>query len=204
MSLYILISRPCVRLEERRRCCRFVLIDRHPTRCIPWFEIVHVDTARILLLDIDRLLEKVGLETALEVVHAYECIGDGADNQHDGYHSKCCQTLSYRHVECSVAGLVDTEELENEVRQAAKVEYDDGPGARLTLVPSEVSRKQEDQDRGGHRGHRQPHLDIGLASDNDDELYCEAEEEEEIELQQRDINLHLVSITATGDLGISE
>lgn len=84
---------------------------------------VHVDAAVLALLLHRVLPEKMRLQAGAVVVHAIEGVDDRADDQHDGEHRECCQTLADGHILCGV--LVNAEELEDEVCQSSKVENDD-------------------------------------------------------------------------------
>ena len=85
--------------------------------------------------------------------------------------------------------VINSGELEDEVRKTTEVQQHDGHHTGLNLVPGEVGGEEEDSERDGDRGGRECYFDVALAGDNDEELDGETDEEEEIELQEGDIHL---------------
>lgn len=137
------------------------------------------------------------LEALAEVGHADDCVGDGQDDEQDGDDGKGREGLANSHVVLLVAGLVNADELEEEVAKAAEVEDDGNDHAGLVLAAGEESGGEEDQDRDGNGGDGEGELGVTCLRDNNNELDDEAEEEEEIELEEGDVDLGNISLRKT-------
>lgn len=168
------------------------LVDRHPARQLG-LDVAEADRVGVgLLLLIGALLEQVGLEAGAKVVHADEGVDDGQDDEQDGQHREGRQGAAHGDVVVPEAGLVDADELEEEVGEAAKVEGDDGDHAGFDLTAGEEGGEQQDGDGDGDGGDGQAQLEVRLARHDDEELDREAEEEEEIELKESDVDLEVL------------
>lgn len=85
--------------------------------------------------------------------------------------------------------MVDANQFEDKVRQAAEEENHDNNHARLVFPASKVGCRQENDNGDGNSRNRQSKLGVRLLCDDDDKLNDEAQEEEEIELEEGDVNL---------------
>lgn len=133
-------------------------------------------------------------EAGAEVVHADDGVDDGHDDEQNGDDGEGGERLSNGEVRRSAAGLVDTEELEDEVGETAKVEDNNADHARLVLPLGEESSSNQNGNRDRNGGNRKSEFGIGLDSDDDDKLNDETQEEEEIELEQGNVNLELMLV----------
>jgi hypothetical protein len=159
-----------------------------------WLYVVHVDGVEVGLLLIAALGRlDVVLEAGAKVHHADDSIGNGKDDEQDRDHGEGSQGLADCGVLLLGLGLVDSNELEEEPRQAAEVEDDGADHAGLVLVAGEVGGRQQDDDSDGNSGDCQVELDVGLSGDYDQKLDGKAQEEEEIELQESNVDLGLLA-----------
>lgn len=131
----------------------------------------------------------MSLEPLTEVAHADERVDDGKDDQEDGQHSECGQRPAYSQVVLVMAGLIDADQLEEEVGQTTEVEQDDEADAETVLAPREEGGAQQDADGDGDRGDVQAQLEVFDAVDDDEELDGEAQEEKEVEFEEGDVDL---------------
>jgi len=134
-------------------------------------------------------LQDVHLEALAEVVHADEGVDDGEDDEDNSKHGKGRQGPLHGHVVVPEEGLVDADELEEEVAEAGEVEDDGEHHAKLDLAAGKEGGEEENGDGDGDGGRRQDVLGILDVLDDDEELDSEAEEEEEIELEEGDVDL---------------
>lgn len=125
---------------------------------------------------------QVTLETASEVDHADDGIDNRENNEQDGNDGKSSQRLLHGFVVLSVVGLIDANELEDEVGEAAKVKNNDNDHPGLVLFASEESRSQKNENRDRDSGNGEGEFRIVRFSDNDDKLNDETQEEEKIKL----------------------
>ena len=88
-----------------------------------------------------------------------------------------------------MAGLIDADQLEEEVGQTTEVEQDDEADAETVLAPREEGGAQQDADGDGDRGDVQAQLEVFDAVDDDEELDGEAQEEKEVEFEEGDVDL---------------
>lgn len=129
------------------------------------------------------------LQSLVEIGHAYTGVDDGGYNKKDCDDSKTGQTLTDRKVILGVAFLIHPGEFEDEVCKAAEVEENGDHHSNLVFASSPESCHEQNEDSDRNRCNGQSIFGIGYSCDNDEKLYCEAEEEEEIELQEGDVNL---------------
>lgn len=176
-----------------------VSVNGHPASQLG-FDVGHVDRVGVGLLLELTWRQKVGLESGAEVAHADDGIGDGENDEQNGDDGKRGEGLSNGKVILLVSGLVDSDELENEVGQAAEVENDDDDLADLVLPTSEVGSGEQNGDGDWDGSNGQCEFGVVLLSNDDDELNDETEEEEEIELEQR--NVDLLELTKNRGLGM--
>jgi hypothetical protein len=165
------------------------LVDGHPTGRLR-LDILQTDRVEVgLLVDLSRRGEEVVLEAVAKVLQADDGVDNGEDDEKNGDDSKGSQRFLDGLVVFPVARLVDSDKLEDEVAETAKVEDDDGNHAGLVLPAGKECGAEEDDDGDGNGGNCQGKLGIVGRSDNDHKLDDEAEEEEEIELEKGDVNL---------------
>jgi hypothetical protein len=88
-----------------------------------------------------------------------------------------------------VSGLVNSNQLEDEVAETSEVKNDDRDHAGLVLAAGEESGGEKNQNGDGNGDDGKGEFRIVLVGDDDNKLNDEAEEEEEIELEQSDVNL---------------
>lgn len=74
------------------------------------------------------------LEPGAKVAHADEAVDDGQDDEENGQDSKGCQRLLDGFVILFMTGLVNADELEEEVRERAEVQDDGQRHSNLVLA----------------------------------------------------------------------
>lgn len=103
-----------------------------------------------------------------KVVHADECVGDGQNDEDDGENRERRERPRRSLVLLLVAGLVNANQLEEEIRQGSEVENDDRAHANLVFATDEEGSEEQDRncDRNSHE--RQAELGVGrLVAHND-------------------------------------
>jgi hypothetical protein len=186
----------CPRIHKKRsKKLSFSLVDRHPARCWSILEVRELSHVILLcgLLATNLALHDVGLQSFVKVVSTHDGVGDGEDDQHNGDGRETGQTLADGKVVIRFAGLVHAGELEDEVGQSAEEEEDGADHADLVLSAGPEGRHEQDQDRNGNGSDGEAPLKVRQAGDNDKELHRESQEEEEIKLEQRNVNLVMIS-----------
>lgn len=167
------------------------LINCHSARRLG-LDVLHVDRVDIGLL-LNLALSRQGLEVWLEalskVAHAYNGVGDGEQDKKNSDDGKSGKRSADSIVSFLVTGLVDSDQLEEEITETAKIENDDTHHARLVLPAGEIGGGEQNGDGDGNGDNCQSKFRVVLLCDNDDKLNDETEEEEEIELEQSNVNL---------------
>lgn len=135
------------------------------------------------------------LQPLPKVRHADNRIRNRQQDQQDRDDGERRERLSDRPVERLGVGLVDADELEDEVGEGAEVADHDEEGAEGILAADEEGGGDEDDDGDGDDGDGEAELEVlGLVVDDDQELDHEAEEEEEVELEEGDVDLQCISV----------
>jgi hypothetical protein len=88
-----------------------------------------------------------------------------------------------------MALLIDANQFEDEIREAADITEDDEAHSRNVLAAGPICCHEKYENGDGNCGNSKVELCTGDVCDNDEELHREAEEEEEIELQKCNENL---------------
>lgn len=130
-----------------------------------------------------------------EVIHTDEGVGDSQDDEDDSENGKRSKGATDGVVAPTVSRLVDADELEKEVGEAAKVEQDDEAHADAVFAAGKEGGAQQDHNGDGNGGDVQAEFDIVEAVDDDEELHGEPEEEEEIKLEKRDVDLSVCPVS---------
>ncbi len=128
-------------------------------------------------------------QTLAEIEHTDQGIEDGQYDKEDREDGKGRKRLSDRHVILRMERVVDSGQLEDEVRQSSEVKKHDDNHARLDLAPGEEGSEEKDSNGYRDSGSGQTDFDCTLPGDDDEELDGETDEEEEIELQEGDVHL---------------
>jgi hypothetical protein len=133
--------------------------------------------------------DEVVLQATVEVAHANDAIGNGEDEEENRDDGEGCESLSNGNVVLTVSGLINSNQLEDEICETAKVEDKDYSHAGFVLLLGKVGSCKQNANRDGNRGNRQSKLGVGSLGDNDDELNNESEEKEKIKLEQGNVDL---------------
>lgn len=173
---------------QNRRPTRSSSVNSHPT-CELRLVLELIRIGVFLLRIRSRTADEVGLEALAEVVHADEGVDDGQDDENDGEDGKGGQRAAHGDVILAVARLVDPDELEEKVGQAAEVEENDANDAEAVLALGEEGGAQQDSDGDGDGGDMQAELEVLDAVDDDKELHRETQEEEKVKLEHGDVDL---------------
>lgn len=88
--------------------------------------------------------------------------------------------------------LVHPRKFEDEIGQPAEVREDGEDHPWLVLPASPESCHQQDKDRDRNSGDCEPFLGVGESGDDDEELYCKAQEKEEIKFQKSNVYLTML------------
>lgn len=129
------------------------------------------------------------LQATVEVAHANDAIDNGEDDEQNRDDREGSEGLSNSNVVLSVPRLINSNQLEDEVCEAAKIEDKDYCHAGLVFLLCEVGSCKQNANRDGYRGNRQCKLGVGGLGDNDNELNDEPEEKEKVKLEQCDVDL---------------
>ena len=116
-----------------------LLVNRHPARQLGLLVLHLVDVVDLLLLLGTGRLDQVMLESFAEIAHANEGVDDGEDDEDDGQDGKGSQTSLHGSVVIGMRGLVDADQLKEEVGEGAEIEDDDSRHAQLDFPANEES-----------------------------------------------------------------
>lgn len=134
----------------------------------------HVVQFLCCLLSTNLSLHDMGLQSLVEICHAYRCVDYCEDNQDNGDNSETRQTLSDWEVVVSTAWLIHSCKLEDEVCHSTE-EEEDGPNhSNLILSSSPESCHEEDENRDGDCGDGKAEFSICQSGNNNQELNCES------------------------------
>jgi hypothetical protein len=140
----------------------------------------------------------VRFQSFVEVCRTPCTVDDCHDQQQKCDDSKSCQTFPRRlvvHHPFRVVRVVHAHQFEKEVSHGRKVEHNRAAHSQCRLAPGEPCRREQDGDRDRDSSDGECKFEVGrMLADYDDKLYCESQEEEKVELEQRNVNLFIISL----------
>jgi hypothetical protein len=119
------------------------------------------------------------------------------DQQQQCDDSKSRQTFPRRLVVLNpfpVVRVVHAHELEKEVSHGRKVKHNRAAHSQCRFTSGEPCRRKQDGDRDRDSSDGECEFEVGsMLANHDNKLYCKSQEEEEIKLEQRNVNLFIIS-----------
>lgn len=112
----------------------------------------------------------MGLESLVEVAHANDGVYQGKDDQQDGNDGEGCEGLADGLIRVFVVGLVDANQFEDKIGQAAQEKKHDTNCASLVLSAGEVGCGKENYNRNRDGCDGESKLGVRLLRDDDDKL----------------------------------
>lgn len=131
----------------------------------------------------------MGLKTHVEVAQADDAVGDGKEDEKDGNDGEGSEGPADSTVMVPPFGLVNANELKDEVAQGAVIKDEYNDHANLVLFAREPTRGDKNENGDWDSGDSKREFGILLVRDNNDELDDETEEEEKVKLEKGDVDL---------------
>jgi hypothetical protein len=178
-----------VNRHPRRNCSHSMCSSQRVMPSFVWVTLVLISNHSSSLY--------VRFQALVEICRTPCAIDDCHDQQQKRDDSKCRQTFPRRFVILNsfwVARVVHAHEFEEKVSHSCEVEDDRAAHSQSRFASGKPCRRKQNGDGDGDGGDSESELDVGgMLANHDDELHRESKEEEKVELEQRNVNLLIIS-----------
>jgi hypothetical protein len=189
-------SNQSVNRHPRRNCSHSMCSSQRVMPSLIWITLV--------LISYHSSSLNMRFQSLVEVCRTPCAVDDCHDQQQKCDYSKRRQTFPRRFVILNsfwVARVVHAHEFEKEVSHSCKVEDDRAAHSQRRLASGEPCRHEQNGDGDGNGGDGESELDVGrMLANYNNKLHGESKEEEKVKLEQRNVNLSIVSPCSAGFL----